>query len=53
MSETREGPTSLSLLVLCECRQAIDHTHLPPEVSPGIEERAMGHHSSPTKEICN
>ncbi len=35
VKDTREGPTSLSLLVLCECRQAIDHTHLPPEVSPG------------------
>ncbi|KAK3515925.1 hypothetical protein QTP86_004944, partial [Hemibagrus guttatus] len=33
--DTREGPSSASLLVLCESRQAIDHMRLPPEVSPG------------------
>ncbi|KAL0198818.1 hypothetical protein M9458_007358, partial [Cirrhinus mrigala] len=33
--DTREGPTSRFLLVLCECKQVIDPTCLPPEVSPG------------------
>ncbi|RXN25500.1 Retrovirus-related Pol polyprotein from transposon 297 [Labeo rohita] len=33
--DTREGPTSRFLLVLCESKQAIDPTRLPPEVSPG------------------
>ncbi|RXN34850.1 Retrovirus-related Pol polyprotein from transposon 297 [Labeo rohita] len=35
VQDTREGPTSCFLLVLCECKQAIDPTRLPPEVSPG------------------
>lgn len=33
--DTREGPTSHSLLVLCEYRQAIDSKCIPPEVSWG------------------
>lgn len=28
--DMREGPTSHSLLVLCECRQAIDPKSMPP-----------------------
>ncbi|XP_067225197.1 paraneoplastic antigen Ma2-like [Chanodichthys erythropterus] len=31
--DTREGPTSHSLLVLCECKQAIDPKRIPTEVS--------------------
>ncbi|XP_067293892.1 uncharacterized protein [Pseudorasbora parva] len=30
--DTREGPTSTSLLVLCECRHAIDSKRIPPEM---------------------
>ncbi|KAL1273005.1 hypothetical protein QQF64_028867 [Cirrhinus molitorella] len=33
--DTREGPTSRFLLVLCESKQVIDPTSLPSEVSPG------------------
>jgi len=33
--DTKEGPTSHYLLVLCECRQAIDPKRIPPEVSRG------------------
>ncbi|XP_057215239.1 paraneoplastic antigen Ma1 homolog [Triplophysa rosa] len=32
--DTREGPTSHAMLVLCECKQAVDSTRLPPEVTP-------------------
>uniref|UniRef100_A0A9J8DF96 Uncharacterized protein n=1 Tax=Cyprinus carpio carpio TaxID=630221 RepID=A0A9J8DF96_CYPCA len=33
--DTRGGPTSRSLLVLCECKQAIDPKRIPTEVSWG------------------
>ncbi|XP_026123035.1 paraneoplastic antigen Ma2 [Carassius auratus] len=33
--DTREGPTSRSLLVLCECKQAIDPKRIPTDVSWG------------------
>ncbi|KAA0724940.1 Retrovirus-related Pol polyprotein from transposon 412 [Triplophysa tibetana] len=32
--DTREGPTSRAMLVLCECKQAVDSTRVPPEVTP-------------------
>jgi len=33
--DTKEGPTSQYLLVLCECRQAIDPKRILPEVTRG------------------
>ncbi len=32
--DTREGPTSHTMLVLCECKQAVDVTRLPSEMNP-------------------
>ncbi|KAI7789603.1 paraneoplastic antigen Ma1 homolog [Triplophysa rosa] len=32
--DTREGPTSHAMLVLCECKQAVDSTRVPLEVTP-------------------
>ncbi|XP_016352986.1 paraneoplastic antigen Ma1 homolog [Sinocyclocheilus anshuiensis] len=32
--DTREGPTSHTMLVLCECKQVVDATRIPPEVTP-------------------
>ncbi len=32
--DTREGPTSHPMLVLCECKQAVDVTRLPSEMNP-------------------
>ncbi len=32
--DTREGPTSHTMLVLCECKQAADVTRLPSEMNP-------------------
>ncbi len=32
--DIREGPTSHTMLVLCECKQAVDITRLPSEMTP-------------------
>ncbi|XP_030630695.1 paraneoplastic antigen Ma1 homolog [Chanos chanos] len=38
--DTKIGPTATSLLVLCECREKIDPTRVPPEVLPMDSEEA-------------
>ncbi len=32
--DTREGPTTHTMLVLCECKQAVDVTRVPSEMTP-------------------
>ncbi len=32
--DTRKGPTSHTMLVLCECKQAVDVTRLPSQMTP-------------------
>ncbi len=32
--DTREGPTSHTMLVLCECKQTVDATRIPPDMTP-------------------